>query len=56
MDGRCHICRRYPLEQDPLYSIPTCRDCNADDMTQPYISLRQAVRSVLERLRCYVTR
>lgn len=32
-DGRCHICRRVPVEQSPLYAITTCRDCNESELT-----------------------
>jgi hypothetical protein len=26
-DGRCHICRRIPLFEDPLYTLTTCVRC-----------------------------
>ena len=27
-DGRCHICRQWPLEESPDYTITTCVDCD----------------------------
>ena len=27
-DGRCHICRQYPLRVDKRYTITTCEDCD----------------------------
>jgi hypothetical protein len=34
-DGKCHICRQWPLEQSPLYTITTCRDCDVTAACQP---------------------
>lgn len=30
-DGRCHICRQWPLEQSPHYTISTCVSCKETD-------------------------
>lgn len=35
-DGKCHLCRRWPVGQSPLYSVTACENCEVTDRVRAY--------------------